>query len=189
MERFQGLKEMIEQARLSKIMEGQKEKSYSFETFRADSDNFLAYASCLEIVEKEDCTNGLLYIYGAEKTGKSHLLKAVRNHMEEKCPDKSVKYLNADAFTADIIWDFCNVGNVTALKEKYRTLDVLLLDDIHYLCDKPRVLKVFYDILEIMLMEKKQIIVTANCLPDQLDGMEDKLIIRLASGEIVEIKK
>lgn len=186
MERYQGLKEIIEQVRQDKIEEEKKERNYSFENFQVADNNSMAYGLCMNVVKKTE--TGLLYIYGAEKTGKTHLLKAVRNHIEEKCQDKSVKYLNADVFTAEVIWDLRNVGNVNALKEKYRALDVLLLDDIHYLCDKPRALQFLNDILEIMLMEKKQIVVTANCLPDQLDGMKEELIALLKKGVIAEIK-
>lgn len=188
MERFQELKKLMEQTRISQIMAEQREKYFSFETFNADSSNFLAYASCLSIAEKQDFSTGLLYVYGDRKTGKTHLLKAIRNHIGENSLSRKVKYLNADEFTAEIIWELRNEGNTVALKERYLAMDVFLLDDLQYLCDKARVLGELYDVIRLLLMNNKQIVITATCAPEQLEGLNDEMVTLLKSGENIEIQ-
>lgn len=130
-----------------------------------------------------------LFIYGKSGLGKTHLLHAIGNKIKVNKEDKlRVVFMTSDDFFEEYVRAIKDKG-LELLKEKFRNIDVLLIDDIQFLANKDKTSETFFNVFNILISAGKQIVLTSDRSPFDLKGLEDRLVSRFASGLSVEIKK
>ncbi len=167
---------------------------YTFENFVVGSSNNYAAAFAKQVASKNYAQEYLskddnpFFIYGPSGVGKSHLLYAISNKILENHPNAKIKYITGEEFNNQIL-DAINVNkNTAAFREKYRTVDVLLIDDIHFIAGKPTVQEEFFNTFNSLYNSGKQIILTSDRPPNEMKQLEDRLRTRFMSGLITDIQ-
>lgn len=128
-----------------------------------------------------------LFLYGRSGLGKTHLLHAIGNYIKNKNSSMKVLYMTVDDFFEEYVKAIKD-KEIEALKDKYRQIDVLLLDDIQFLASKEKTKEVFFNIFNILFNAGKQIVITSDRHPQELKSLEDRLVGRFSSGLSIEIK-
>lgn len=128
-----------------------------------------------------------LFLYGRSGLGKTHLLHAIGNYIKTKNPSMKVLYTTVDDFFEEYVKAIKDKG-IEDLKDRYRQLDVLLLDDVQFLAKKEKTKEVFFHIFNILINAGKQIVLTSDRHPQELKSLEDRLVGRFSSGLSIEIK-
>ncbi|MHB0912085.1 MAG: chromosomal replication initiator protein DnaA [Armatimonadota bacterium] len=172
-------------ATVSSVSQQLNEK-YTFANFVVGPSNRLAHAVARSIAESPAETYNPLFLYGGPGLGKTHLLQAIGNHILANLPDKRVAYVSGEMFTSHY---------VTALREhrsedfrqKYRNIDVWLVDDIQFLAGKERTKEEFFHTFNTLYQMNKQIILSSDRSPRDLDSMEDRLKSRFESGVVCDV--
>ncbi len=159
---------------------------YTFANFIIGRGNELAHAAALAIVKKPGETYNPLFIYGDVGLGKTHLIQAVGNEILKKYPDKKVLYVSCETFTNDFV-NALSLNNINKFKERYRQIDVLLVDDIQFLSGKEQTQEAFFHTFNELHQENKQIILTSDRPPKSISTLEDRLISRFEWGMIADI--
>ncbi len=156
--------------------------SFTFDTFIEGDCNRLARAASLSIAERPGTTSfNPLVIFGDVGLGKTHLAQAIGNKVVELYPQKSVLYVSCEKFTNQII-DAIRNNAVNDLVNFYQLLDVLIVDDIQFLSNKPKTQEIFFYIFNQLHQNQKQIVLTSDRAPKDLPGMEPRLISRFKWG-------
>ena len=164
-------------------------KSYNFENFVVGNSNKLAHATALAVAENPGETYNPLFIYGSSGLGKTHLMHAIGNYIEEKS-NKRVLYISSQQFIDDFVKlgrDKTNYEYAEYFKNKYRTLDVLIIDDIQFFSTTPKTQEEFFHIFNILYNDKKQIIISSDRSPNDLKLLEERLKTRFCWGLTVDI--
>ncbi len=161
---------------------------YTFETFVVGSNNSLAYAAARAISDEPGIHYNPLFIYGRPGLGKTHLLHAIGNYVQQNNKNTSVMYQTTDRFVSDFIAAI-RFNKVSMFQQKYRKLDVLLLDDIQFISNKEQTQEAFFHIFNVLYDLKKQIVFSSDLFPHSINGLEDRLRSRLEGGLIVDISK
>jgi len=167
---------------------------YTFENFVVGSSNNYAAAFAKQVANK-DYTSGFIskednpfFIYGPSGVGTSHLLYAISNKILENNPNLKITYITGEEFNNQIL-DAINVNkNTSAFREKYRTVDVLLIDDIHFIAGKPTVQEEFFNTFNSLYNSGKQIILTSDRPPNEMKQLEERLKTRFMGGLITDIQ-
>ena len=167
---------------------------YTFENFVVGSSNNYAAAFAKQVASK-DYASGFIskednpfFIYGPSGVGKSHLLYAISNKILENNPNLKINYITGEEFNNQIL-DAINVNkNTSAFREKYRTVDVLLIDDIHFIAGKPTVQEEFFNTFNSLYNSGKQIILTSDRPPNEMKQLEERLKTRFMGGLITDIQ-
>lgn len=160
-----------------------------FETFVVGESNAFAQASSLAVAETPGEIYNPLYIYGGSGLGKTHLMHAIGNYIVKDNKDKKVLYVTAEDFTNEIINAIRN-GNATTLsnfREKYRNVDVLLIDDIEFIAGKASTQEEFFYTFNELQSKGKQIVITSDKPPRDLDDIEERMRGRFSMGLTAEI--
>lgn len=167
---------------------------YTFENFVVGSSNNYAVAFAKQVANKDYDSEYLsksdnpFFIYGPSGVGKSHLLYAIANKILENHPNAKIKYTTGEEFNNQIL-DAINVSkNTPSFREKYRTVDVLLIDDIHFIAGKSTVQEEFFNTFNTLYNSGKQIILTSDRPPEEMRQLEDRLTTRFLSGLITDIQ-
>ena len=168
-------------------------KSYNFENFVVGNSNKLAHATALAVAETPGETYNPLFIYGSSGLGKTHLMHAIGNYIEEK-QNKKVLYVSSQQFIDDFSKisrkdenNKTNYNYVEYFKNKYRSLDVLIIDDIQFLSTTPKTQEEFFHTFNVLYNEKKQIIISSDRSPNDLKLLEERLKTRFCWGLTVDI--
>ena len=166
-------------------------KNYTFESFVVGESNKFAQAAALAVAENPGTMYNPLFIYGNSGLGKTHLMHAIGNYIVEKT-NKKVLYVSSDTFINDWIGiNIKNNGNNFDKKEyfnnKYRNVDVLIIDDIQFLGNAPKSQDAFFHTFNTLFDNKKQIIISSDNSPDDLKNLEDRLRTRFNWGLKVNI--
>ena len=160
--------------------------AHTFDTFVVGKSNQFAYAAAKKIAEDDSISFNPLYIHAGVGLGKTHLLHAIAWRIKERHPEKSVLYLSSEQFFQRFLHDL-NTKNMDNFRALVRSVDVLLIDDIQFILGKPRTQEEFFYTFNALVAEKKMIILSANAMPAQLQGIDDMLRTRISQGLVVDI--
>ena len=160
---------------------GLKEK-YTFDNFIQGDGNVWAVSAALAVSEDLALTYNPLFIYGGPGLGKTHLLNAIGNEILKNIPDARVKYIPAESFINDFL-DHLRLGEMEKFKKTYRSLDLLLIDDIQSLSGKKvATQEEFFNTFNALHDKQKQIVLTSDRSPKHLEGLEERLVTRFSWG-------
>jgi len=157
---------------------------FTFNSFVSGQSNQMAHAAALHAVDKGGFNP--LFIYGGVGLGKTHLMQAAGNALLSQKPNARVLYLHAERFVADMIKALQN-KNLDDFKNYYRSVDILLIDDIQFLAGKTRSQEEFYHTFNNLVDGRQQLILTCDRTPHSIMGLEERLKSRLSSGLTVNI--
>lgn len=173
----------------SAMEEAHLNPKYTFDTFVVGSNNKFAHAASLAVAESPGEIYNPLYLYAGVGLGKTHLMHSIAHFILENDPNKKVLYVTSEDFTNEVI-DSIRNGNNTAMskfREKYRNIDVLLVDDIQFIIGKESTQEEFFHTFNALHGAKKQIIVSSDKPPKDLDILEERIRSRFEWGLIADI--
>lgn len=159
----------------------------TFENFVEGKSNQLAKAACLQVAENLGTSYNPLFLYGGVGLGKTHLMHAIGNSVLQKRPTAKILYLHSERFVADMI-KALQTNSINNFKSYYRTLDVLLIDDIQFFAGKDRSQEEFFHTFNALLEGQQQIVLTSDRYPKEISGVEERLKSRLGWGLTVAIE-
>ncbi len=162
-------------------------EKYTFDTFVIGQSNRFAHAAALAAAETPGTQYNPLFIYGGVGLGKTHLLQAVGWYVLRHHPGLQVKYVTLETFTNDFI-NSLREDSIEGFKAKYRTIDVLLIDDIQFLQKKEQTQEEFFHTFNTLYDAQKQIVITSDRHPKGLATLEDRLVSRFEWGLITDIQ-
>ena len=161
---------------------------YTFSNYVVSSTNNLAFAAAQAVAKNPGTSYNPLFIYGGVGVGKTHLMQAVAQALLIKNPGLSVAYLSGEEFMNEIVEAIQN-KNTTAFKKKYRSLGLLLLDDVQFFGGKDTAQEEFFHTFNSLVKEDSQIIMTSDKKPQEIIGLEDRLRSRFEEGMVVDIQE
>ena len=159
---------------------------YSFDSFVVGPGNELAQAAANAAAKKPGEMYNPLFIYGGVGLGKTHLLQAVGNYILSKNPTKKILYINSEKFTNDFIYSIKN-GRTDQFKESYRSVDVLLIDDIQFIAGKEQTQEEFFHTFNALHQNNKQIVISSDRPPKSIPSIENRLVSRFEWGMIADV--
>jgi chromosomal replication initiator protein len=159
---------------------------YNFNSFIVGPFNELAYAVSQAIIENPGYNYNPFFIYGGTGLGKTHMIQAVGNTIKIKHPEKKVFYTSLEKFAVDYINSIQN-KNPNVFKEKYRKYDVIIMDDIQFISGKDKTQEELFHLFNTLYQNNKQIIFSSDKHPNFIQGLEERLQSRFASGMTVQV--
>jgi len=169
-------------------LESQLNPRLTFDTFVVGGSNRFTHAACRAVSERPGEVYNPLFIFGGSGLGKTHLLHAVGQTVKRSRPEARVHYVPAERFTNEMIFAIQH-GQTLGFRNKYRNVDVLLIDDVQFLAGKESTQEEFFYTFNALRDAHKQIVVTADKAPKDIAGLEERLISRFNQGLIADIKQ
>lgn len=160
---------------------------FIFDTLVTGRSNDLARAAAQQVAINPGSSYNPLFIYGGVGLGKTHLVHALGNEVLRHAPDKVIRYIHAEDYYSDVVRAF-QQKSFDVFKRTYRTLDVLLVDDIQFFKSKARTQEEFFYVFNALVEAKKQIVITCDTYPKDIEGLEERLISRFDWGLTVQIE-
>ena len=160
---------------------------YTFERFIVGSSNKFAHAAALAVSQRPAAENNQLFIYGNSGLGKTHLMYAIANVLRRTHPEYRIIYVKGEDFTNELITAI-QEGNVQAFRNKYRMVDLLLLDDVQFIAGKERTQEEFFHTFNALYEAKKQIVLTSDRPPKEINTLEDRMKTRFEWGLLADIQ-
>ena len=166
------------------------EYNLNFNNYVIGEFNKNAYKLITQILMTGQSLFNPIFIYSHTGLGKTHLISAFANEYVKRFPNKSLFYIDSSNFTKEILEALYKGSNeIEILKNRYSSYDVLMIDDVQYLSEKAKTNEIFFNIFNNLIRNQKIIIMTSDRAPDQLNGFEDRMISRFASGISINIKE
>ena len=160
---------------------------FTFNELVVGKANELARAACMKVAEAPGGAYNPLFIYGGAGLGKTHLIHAIGNAVLAADPTKVVRYVHAEDYYSDVVRAYQQKA-FDSFKRTYRSIDLLLLDDVQFLKGKDRSQEEFFYLFNALVEARKQIVITCDTYPKAIEGLEDRLITRLDWGLTVQIE-
>lgn len=160
---------------------------YTFETFVVGSSNQHAYSAAEAVAEERTTAYNPLFLYGQSGLGKTHLLYAIANRIQQKHPDYNIVYIKGDQFTNEFI-EAVRSGKNFEFRDKYRNADLFLIDDIQFIAGKEGTQEEFFHTFNSLHENHRQIVLTSDRVPSDMLRLEDRLRTRFEWGLIVDIQ-
>ncbi len=160
---------------------------YTFEQFVSGSGNQFAHAAALAVANNPAITYNPLFIYGGVGLGKSHLLHAVGHHVLVNTPTTRICYCSAEKFTHEMV-NAIRLSKMEEFRERYRSIDVLLIDDIQFIAGRERTQVEFFHTFNSLYEAHKQIVITSDKFPREMPNLEERLRSRFEWGLIADIQ-
>ena len=170
----------------SAVMKANLNPQYTFETFVVGPSNKFAHAASLAVAETPGTVYNPLFIYGGVGLGNTHLMQSIAHSILKNDPSKKVLYVSSEKFTNELI-DALRNKRTPEFKEKYRTIDVLLIDDIQFIIGKDSTQEEFFHTFNYLYDSQKQIVISSDKPPKDFTTLEDRLRSRFSVGLPVDI--
>ena len=159
----------------------------SFENFVTGKANQLAHSAAIQVAETPGTTYNPLFIYGGVGLGKTHLIQAIGNHIKQQNSHAKICYVHATNYISDVVRAF-QTKKFDEFKQFYNSLDLLLIDDIQFIADKPGTQQEFFYTLNSLIDGHKQVVITCDTFPKEISGMTPRLTSRFSWGLTVAIE-
>ena len=160
---------------------------YTFDQFVIGSGNRFAHAAALSVAELPGHSYNPLFLYGSPGIGKTHLLHAIGNYVERFGSGLRVRYATIEEFTSEFV-EAVRVRSTAGFKQRFRSADVVLIDDVQFLAGRARTREEFFHTFNALVEAGRQLVMTSDCAPEDIPGLEDRLTERFRSGLVVELE-
>lgn len=160
---------------------------YTFETFVTGPSNALAHAAALRIAEGNTAGLNPLYLHAGVGLGKTHLMQAIGWHIRQTQPARRVIYMSAEKFMFQFVRAL-RARDTHAFKEQFQSIDVLMIDDIQFICNKESTQQEFFHTFNMLVDQGKQVILSSSTAPADLDGLDQRLKSRMGMGLVASIQ-
>ena len=160
---------------------------YTFSTFVVGASNHMSHAACAAVGERPGQTYNPLVIYGGVGLGKTLLMHAIGHRIRQDRPDAVIYYMSAEKFMNQMIAAI-QTGSTLAFREKYRRADLLLIDDVQFLATKDATQEEFFHTFNALYEAQKQIVLTSDKPPREIEGLEERLVSRFNQGLVTDVK-
>ncbi|NDQ58528.1 MAG: chromosomal replication initiator protein DnaA [Acidipila sp.] len=167
--------------------EHQLSPRYTFDTFVVGACNQFAHAASLAVAELPSKAYNPLFLYGGVGMGKTHLMQAVGHMIKRRNPAMRLNYISAEKFTNEVI-NSLRFDRMTSFRDRFRTVDILLVDDIQFIAGKERTQEEFFHTFNALYDQQKQIVVSSDCPPKEISSIEERLRSRFEWGLIADIQ-
>ena len=174
-----------------KIREANLNPKYRFDTFVVGNNNRFAHSACLAVADAPGQFYNPLFLYGGPGLGKTHLMNCIGNYVLQHNPDMKVLYVTTENFTNEVIASIRSgdaAEKMQKLREKYRTIDVLLIDDIQFIINKESTQSEFFHTFNELYSAGKQIVISSDRPPKELETLDERIRSRFEMGLIADIQ-
>ncbi len=159
---------------------------YTFDQFVIGAGNRFAHAAALAVAELPGHSYNPLFLHGSPGIGKTHLLHAIGNYVERYGSGLRVRYATIEEFTSEFV-EAVRVKSTADFKQRFRGADVVLIDDVQFLTGRARTREEFFHTFNALVDAGRQLVMTSDCAPEDIPGLEDRLTERFRSGLVVEL--
>lgn len=160
---------------------------YSFEQFVVGKNNNFAYSAAYSVAEQPGSNYNPLFIYGESGMGKTHLMQAIGNWVMKNGRNYKIYYTTSEEFTIEMI-ESIRANRMSDFRNKFRKVDLLLVDDVHFLSKKEGTQEEFFHTFNTLFEQKKQIVLTSDRPPKDIPDLENRLVTRFESGLLADLK-
>jgi chromosomal replication initiator protein len=165
----------------------QLNQRYTFESFVVGKSNEFAHAASRAVAEQPSKAYNPLFLYGGVGMGKTHLMHAIGHTIKKRNPAMRLSYVSAEKFTIEVI-NSLRFDRMISFRDRFHTVDVLLVDDIQFIAGKERTQEEFFHTFNALYEQQKQIVISSDCLPKDINSIEERLRSRFEWGLIADIQ-